>query len=74
MCYNADVVAKSKQPSTHCQWTVQDEEALIELALLRKTAMGNGSTFKDVFWNKVASNFPPPTHGKPKTRVIIFVL
>ncbi|KAN0082969.1 hypothetical protein V8E55_008764 [Tylopilus felleus] len=60
-------VAKSKQPSTHCQWTVQDEEALIELALLRKTVMGNGSTFKDVFWNEVASNFPPPTHGKPKT-------
>ena len=58
-------VVKSKQPSTH--WTVQDEDALIELALSSKLMMGNGRNFRDMFWNEVATNFPPPTHGKPKT-------
>ena len=58
-------VVKSKESSTH--WTVQDEDALIELALSSKLMMGNGRNFRDTFWNEVATNFPPPTNGNPKT-------
>lgn len=62
-------VAKSDhQPdSTSTHWTVQDEEALLELALMNQAMMGNGGNFRPAFWSEVAAKFPVPAHGKPKT-------
>ncbi|KAG6373615.1 hypothetical protein JVT61DRAFT_6276 [Boletus reticuloceps] len=51
--------------STH--WTVEDEDTLIELALEKKAMMGSNGSFRGSFWSEVASNFPHPRHGKPKT-------
>jgi len=62
---NQSAIKSKPTPSTH--WIVQDKETLIELALLSRAMMGNGGNFRAAFWSDVASKFPLPTHGKPKT-------
>ncbi|KAN0094984.1 hypothetical protein V8E55_003271 [Tylopilus felleus] len=58
--------AKSGQ-STHCQWSHQDEESLLEHISARKGMMADGQMVWPVFWSDVAKDFPPPLRGTVKT-------
>ena len=48
-------------------WSVQDEEFLLESISASKAMMGDGQMFRPTFWTNMANEFPPPVQRVVKT-------